>query len=47
MCNPKFRKLVGKDARAENMESETDRISRSVLARLFVAFFVDYGWVQG
>jgi DNA repair protein RAD50 len=29
MCNSKFRKLVGKDARAENMERETDRISRS------------------
>ncbi|KAF8552026.1 hypothetical protein OG21DRAFT_1486552 [Imleria badia] len=28
MCNPKYRKLVGKDARAENMERETDRISR-------------------
>ena len=29
MCNPKYRKLVGKDARVENMERETDRISRS------------------
>ena len=29
MCNPKFRKLVGKDARAENMERDIDRISRS------------------
>lgn len=28
MCNPKFRKLVGKDARAENIERETDRVSR-------------------
>ncbi|KAH0832358.1 P-loop containing nucleoside triphosphate hydrolase protein [Lanmaoa asiatica] len=28
MCNPKLRKLVGKDARAENMEREIDRISR-------------------
>ncbi|KAG8214897.1 hypothetical protein J3R82DRAFT_10069 [Butyriboletus roseoflavus] len=28
MCNPKFRKLVGKDARPENMERETDHISR-------------------
>lgn len=31
MSNPKFRKLVGKDARAENIERETDRISRFVL----------------
>jgi len=28
MCSPKFRKLVGKDARADNMEREIDRISR-------------------
>lgn len=36
MCNPKFRKLIGRDARAENMEREIDHISRSVLARHFV-----------
>ncbi|KAG6379376.1 P-loop containing nucleoside triphosphate hydrolase protein [Boletus reticuloceps] len=28
MCNPKYKKLVGKDARAENMEREIDRVSR-------------------
>ncbi|KAI9566180.1 P-loop containing nucleoside triphosphate hydrolase protein [Boletus coccyginus] len=28
ICSPKFRKLVGKDARADNMEREIDRISR-------------------
>lgn len=36
MCNPKFRKLVGKDVRAETIERDTDRISRFVLLRYFV-----------
>lgn len=36
MCNPKFSQLVGKDARPENMERETDRISRFVLLHHFV-----------
>jgi DNA repair protein RAD50 len=28
LCNVKFRKLMGKDARAETMERDIDRVSR-------------------
>lgn len=45
MCNPKFRKLVGKDARAENMERETDRISRFYWHVISCDILADYMWV--